>query len=838
LTLALLITPLPAQTAAPTLGRVRQGEPIVFRALQQEKVGELYWLRGDAEAIFRTYTLRADEIQYNDRTGDIIATGHVFFFGGPHDERISASHGTYNMDSEHGRFYDAVGTTGARLHGRGIVLTAPNPFSFKGEIVDRLGPERLVVHNGVVTSCTLPNPHWSFHATTADVVPGENAKLYNSTFFLWRVPFFYFPFVDHPVEREARKSGILVPSLGTSTVRGQTVGDAVYWAISPSADATVGAELYSKRGWAQHGQFRARFDRDSYLAARYFGVVDHGISTELSLPGPNGSAYILPAHKGAGGEDARVVGVTKLTPNIRAVADIEYINSFLFRATFAETWIQAINTEVRSAAFVSDNWRGYSFNVMGSRYQNFQSFGPGDVITIFHAPGFEASTVDRRLGQTPLYWSFDAALDGVSRREPAPSAMTGKIVSRADLAPSVSLPLRSHGWSLRPELTVRDTYYSERSVTLDGSSAPFGADVNRRAVEADIELRPPALSRLFQKPVLSRQFKHVFEPRLAYHYTGGVDNYADILLFDARDILSNTSDLEYGFVNRLYSKRLGKSCVQELQAERRAALEAAAARRDSGADRIAASAADPFSLSGGSDTNFDELVDSSVPSPAAVAAGVCPAREIITWELKQKYFFDPTFGGAIVSGRRNVFTTTENLTGISFLTAPRRLSPIISRLRGRAIGADLEWQLDYDTMSGRINSSSLLASRSLTKDVTVSGGHFYLQTPGEVISSTLSTLASELANPSIFNQFRATVSYGTPRKHGLTGAGTFGFDSASGLLQYAAVQSTYNLDCCGLTFEYRRIVLGTVRTENQFHFALLLSNVGTFGNLRRQDKVY
>ncbi len=58
-----------------------------------------------------------------------------------------------------------------------------------------------------------------------------------------------------------------------------------------------------------------------------------------------------------------------------------------------------------------------------------------------------------------------------------------------------------------------------------------------------------------------------------------------------------------------------------------------------------------------------------------------PAREVITWELAQKYFFDPTFGGALVPGQRNVFDSTVDFSGIAFLTEPRHFSPVISRLR-------------------------------------------------------------------------------------------------------------------------------------------------------------
>src|SRR5207248_691697 len=67
-------------------------------------------------------------------------------------------------------------------------------------------------------------------------------------------------------------------------------------------------------------------------------------------------------------------------------------------------------------------------------------------------------------------------------------------------------------------------------------------------------------------------------------------------------------------------------------------------------------------------------------------------REIVSWELAQKYFLDPTFGGALVPGRSNVFASTVDLTGIAFLTEPRHLSPITSRLRiGTTRSSDLDW---------------------------------------------------------------------------------------------------------------------------------------------------
>ena len=53
-------------------------------------------------------------------------------------------------------------------------------------------------------------------------------------------------------------------------------------------------------------------------------------------------------------------------------------------------------------------------------------------------------------------------------------------------------------------------------------------------------------------------------------------------------------------------------------------------------------------------------------------------EEIFTWELMQKRYFDPTFGGALVEGQRNVVAAAADVTGYAFLVGPRSTSPIVS----------------------------------------------------------------------------------------------------------------------------------------------------------------
>ncbi len=778
-------------------GPAESGEEVTIQALQQEKAGDVYHLRGDVEVRFRRFVLRADDITYNTATGEITATGHVVFDGGPHDEHLEADRASYNVHSDGGKFYEVRGTTGARFRGKQVVLTSSNPFFFSGALVEKTGPDHFVVHHGVVTSCEMPHPKWTFEAQKITVEVGDEARMYHSTFRLAGIPIFYFPYVQHPVDQLGRQSGFLIPTIGQSSRKGTILGEGIYWAINREMDASIGGEYFSHRGWAQHGSFRARPTDNSYFNVTYFGVLDRGAGTPKV---------------DQGGEDVRAIGEIQLPHGFRAVADIDYLSSFVFRLAFAETFTLAVNSEVRSNAFLSKAYDGYFFNLDFARYQNFESTQRGDLVTILHAPALDLSSVDHQLGRSPFFWSYDAAVQGVSRREP--QFVTAPLVGRLDLAPTLSLPLHASGWSFRPELAVRDTYYTQRLATSSLPSSGIGAivdaNVNRHAIETSLEVRPPALSRIFEKPVKDHILKHTIEPRVIYRYVAGVDNFPAIIRFDARDILSNTNELEYGVVQRLYAK--GTKSTECTTLEERQPEQAPLA----------------VPLPAAPDVNQRK----PLATPSGCQPGPPMSREILSWEVAQKYFFDPTFDDALVPGRRNVFTTTAEFSGIAFLTDPRRFSPIISRLRaypGRA--TEVEWKLDYDSKKGFINASTTLVTHRFA-DFFVAGSHAFLNVPGEIFSST------PVTTPAKFNQLRWLVGYGHPNKRGVNAAANVGFDINSGFLQYSAFQTSYNWDCCGLSFEYRRFALGSVRNENQFRFSLSLTNVGTFGTLRRQERLF
>jgi LPS-assembly protein len=356
---------------------------------------------------------------------------------------------------------------------------------------------------------------------------------------------------------------------------------------------------------------------------------------------------------------------------------------------------------------------------------------------------------------------------------------------------------------------VRDTYYSQRLVPSSGVGVAANNPIDRKAVEATVELRPPTLERVFNRPLFGHKFKHVVETRAVYRRVAGVNDFPSILRFDSRDILSDTHEVEYGIVNRVYAKST-KGTSANCSAT---GLAAAPAATEAGTP--------PW------EAPEEQKTEPSKPCPAGA-----PAHELISWEVAQKYFLDPTFGGAVVPGRRNVFATTADFTAIAFLTGPRHLSPVISRFRIVPMPhMEGDWDLDYDFQTGRINASTAIFSVRFGQ-IGFGGGDAYLRAPGELLVS------NNIQSPAQFHQIRMQLTYGSPGKRGFSGAGAVGYDENLRVVQYGAMQASYNWDCCGITAEYRRFSLGRVRNENQYRFTFSLSNIGSLGNLRRQERLY
>ena len=195
--------------------------------------------------------------------------------------------------------------------------------------------------------------------------------------------------------------------------------------------------------------------------------------------------------------------------------------------------------------------------------------------------------------------------------------------------------------------------------------------------------------------------------------------------------------------------------------------------------------------------------------------------DFLTWQIWYDRYFDPTFGGVIVPGVRNVVQDSLDLTGYGFLDGARHSSPVVSALRVQS-RVGLEWRADYDPLRhGIVNSSVSLDGR--VKEYHVSIGHTDLRTDPVLAPSA--------------NQIQGVVSYGSDTRRGFSYGFRAYYDYRKGTMLYSQTQVTYNTDCCGLSVQYYRFAVGT-RNESQFRVSFAVSNIGAFGTIKRQERIF
>lgn len=765
--------------------------PVEWEAQEQTRVGNIWTLAGGVVVHYRDYILRADKVVYDQSTTELDAEGNLEISGGPNDVQISASYGDMRLNMHTARFFNVHGSQGVRTLGRKAVYSTANPFFFTGRVVIQTSEGHYRIINGTMTNCRLPRPDWQLLSRSIKVQDGK-ASTANAEFKFLGVPLFYLPYLRHPVEDTGRESGLLLPVLSTgSSIRGYTFGEQVYLVISRDMDMTVGTEYYSRRGWAPNGNFRYKGPGLDHLTTRWNALLDRGVMESAAT----GSSAMKIVNQG--GVDINALGRKDFGPETRLAGNVEFLSSYVYRLVFNDNFWQAVSSEVKSNISLTRTFHGFVPSVSLDRFQTFAGTAYSSETTsainanqarILHLPSLRFDVLDRPLNSAPVYWGMTSSLAYLSRSEPAAistgSSFHARNAGRLDIYPHLFLPLSGGGWSLAAEAAVRDTVYTlsqTPDLLVDNGGVPTISHdaLNRSDFEARVDLRPPAVERDFRLGRWGRELRHVIEPEFTYRYVTGIGAQArNVLLIDTTDIATNTNEVGYSLTQRFYMRST---------------------------ERV------PCDAAGEEDSRKD-----------------CPQtpREWASWQIAQKFYIDPNFGGALIPNRRNVFDTTLDLSGVAFLTGPRNLAPLTSRLRFEAIdNLRIEWDMDYDPRAGEFGANNIFAGYGWGR-TTLGAGYAMLNAVDES-GSAASTIKSQQVQP--------FLSIGKPSGGGFNLAANGGYDFTHGTLQYAGVQAIYNWNCCGFSFGYRRFDLGSVRNETQWLYSFTLANFGSVGDIRRSN---
>jgi LPS-assembly protein len=720
----------------------------------QKRQGNLTLADGDVDIHYGAQRLQADHVEYNEETNEAVARGHVVF--DYENQHLEASEAHYNVSTGRGTFLNVRGTVKIERRPNPSVLITENPLYFEAANVEKFNNDLFFLTRAWITVCDPEHPKWQFFAPHARVRVDKTLALVNANFRLFRVPLVWMPYATAPAGPRVRQSGLLIPIVGNSTSKGFVFGDAFYWAPTPWMDTTLGAELLSARGSAERAHFRAKPWENTSVKYNYYGVIDRGVPTVVNPGLPTQTTELV----SQGGHEQDLEVQSLLKHNWRFVADVNELSSLTFRLAFADTFGDAINSEVRSSLFLTHNFNGFSLNVAALNDKSFLTVNPVQTsVSLREAPEGRLSSVEQAPWRNlPIYFGFDAFAGALHRSDGVIDTPTA--VARTEFAPRVTLPVHFGPWlNVTATAAFRTSYYGDSLIPNSILTTPLlsGQSIIRNDGEFNIDFRLPMLQRYFQARNSQKKFKHTIEPDFSYRYVTGVHNFSQLIRFDSDSTLTNTNELEYGVTQRFWMKK-----------------------------------------------------------------GEDQPQELVTWRLVQKHFFDSTFGGALVTGARNVFQTLDDLSPFAFADTPRNWSPIISDLKVTPGGPfDFEQILEYDTQRGSAGQLTTIGTLAKIK-------------PYKEFFFTIADFRLD-ANPLVLqpkaNQIRTLIGYGSETRKGFNITSGISYDITNSSLQNQLLQISYNGNCCGLAVEYRRIALGQVRTDNQFR-------IGTFGNLRRQEKIF
>ena len=726
-------------TPKPSPGSIAQ----ITASGPQRREGDLYIADKDVDIEYLGMKLQADHAEYNAATSEARVQGHVVF--DYENQHLEGDEAQLNVASGKGVFRNVRGSIRLDRRPNPLLLVTENPLYFEAKEVDRLSPDVYVVHHAWVTICDPRNPTWQLYAPEGTLTVEKTMALVNANFRLFRIPLFWSPYTTAPASSNPRQSGILLPIVGNSNSKGFVVGDAFYWAPKSWIDTTVGFEYFSRRGPGQRASLRARPFENTSIKYSYFGVEDRG------LPQPDGP----PQKQGGFEQQLEIQSLWK--HGWRFVTDLNQLSSLTFRLAFAGTYGEAINSEIRSSVFLTNNFGPYSFNVATLNNRGFLELSPPNSVLLRNSPEASFGSVEQAPWHSlPVYVSFSAFAGAVHRDDAFID--TAAFVPRAEFAPKVTIPVHFGNWlGLTASATFRTTYYGD---SFDAAGNISGQSISRNTGEFAVELRPPTLERFFDRPLTRHRYKHTVEPVATYRYVTGVNNFADFIRFDSNATLTNTNEIEYGFNQHLYIK-----------------------------------------------SGDNQPVD------------------FLSWRLVQKHYFDSSFGGALVTGQRNVFQALDSLTPFAFAATPRNWSPVVSDIKLTPGGRyDAESIIEYDPQLNKVITIGTLVKVKPYSQFFATVADFRLQ-------------GDPLVQPTS-HQIRGILGYGDLVRKGFNMSAGVSYDILTDTLLNQFVQVSYNRGCCGLSVEYGRFNLATVRSENQFRVALILANIGTFGNLRRQERVF
>lgn len=456
---------------------------------------------GNADLRKQNRRLTADKVTYWETDAEIEAIGNVRltqdkdYMEGPYLRLKTESHTGYfdhpnyviKRDAKIIQTKPSIWDTAVYPGEKPLVSwKAASTGSGSADRLDFEGKDKFRFTNGNYSTCTPPagqQPDWYVRADDFALdYSEEEGEGRNATVYFQGRPILYSPWLNFSLNNK-RKSGLLTPHFGSSTLNGLSYAQPLYWNIAPERDATFTPRFMSKRGTAMAGEFR-------YLDRMYAGSI---------------SAQVLPQDK--------ILNKSRDSLSLNHLQNFGngFSGNLIYNSVSDYSFLSDMNNSLLSNAQINLLRQGslsyggswWSTSIMAQSYATLQNPALAPITEPYKR--LPQITLAANRSDLPLGGVFNFASEYVHFRSPSLTEAT-----RITTYPQLSLPLVTAATYVTPKIGFHTTSYDLTRQT-GGIPDKLTRSVPIMSVDSGITFERSA-------DWFGKSFTQTLEPRLNYLY--------------------------------------------------------------------------------------------------------------------------------------------------------------------------------------------------------------------------------------------------------------------------------------------------------------------------------
>jgi len=498
----------------------------IINAERLEITGEGFTADGNVEVAWGEYRLYAEHLELKLQSGELTAVGRVNLSS--NKTVITGGKFHFNVNDQTGIMEDTYGQ-----------LSPSTRYTTGQTKVD--SNSTLKFKKMEFTPCAQCTPRWKISCSNGKIKKEKYVQMKNVLFKVKKVPVFYVPILHYPLDKDGRATGFLFPLMGSSKDKGFFVSNAFFWDIKPYMDLTLNVDYYSKAGIGLAEDFRyLTHGMQGNIKLYYMTYRDGFQFDQLSLPAseePTDDALEPVTRKPDYLLEVKHIQTFKL-PNApsRFTVHIDKPGDPNFLRVFSNDFDLLQRNTFRSSLSLDTTIYKAKISVNASENETY-SVGSNKSTFIRKLPGVSLNVNQQKIWKLPGYFSLNASFlnkkrwkksyendidDLTAPVEPAEDQLEAEEnpaerVTSITFKPSFSLKLSALPWlKANLNLSSKHKYYLQSLDPLAEEATIVDNPMYLGSTTAMISLKGPIFARIFESE--TSKFKHIIEPGITFRY--------------------------------------------------------------------------------------------------------------------------------------------------------------------------------------------------------------------------------------------------------------------------------------------------------------------------------